>query len=47
MGTAHAGKPFLEAFASAFLIEIPLAIMKFNVEVKILNRTHAELQKTK
>jgi hypothetical protein len=45
MITARAGRPFLESFASAFLIEIPLAILTFNVALKIINREHVNLQK--
>jgi hypothetical protein len=43
--TAHAGKPFIESLASALLIEFPLAILTFNVALKIMGSRPAEPKK--
>jgi hypothetical protein len=38
--SAHRGAPFLEAVASAVLIELPLAVLTFTVALRIVTREH-------
>lgn len=38
--TAKSGRPYHEAIASAFFIELPLAILTFHVALRIMNREH-------
>lgn len=40
--TAHSGRPFHEAAASAFFIELPLAILTFHVALRIMHREHGK-----
>lgn len=45
--TARIGRPLLESLASAIFIEIPLAILTFNIALKTMSREHTTSQTEK
>ena len=42
--TSRAGKPFVEAFTVALLIELPLALITLNIALRLVKREHISRQ---